>query len=241
MKRIAINGFGRIGRLTLRNLLNNPNVEVVAINDLTDTATLAQLFKFDSSQGRFKGTVSVTDEAIIINGAKILCYAIKNPSELPWAALGIDTVLECTGIFLDRPKAGLHIQAGAKRVILSAPPKENDIPTVVLGTNDEILHNTQETIISNASCTTNCLAPLVKIINDNFGIDKGFMSTIHAYTADQKIQDAPHKDWRRARTAATNIVPTSTGAAKALKAVIPEIGDKISASSLRVPVPLVRS
>ncbi len=236
MKRIAINGFGRIGRLTLRNLLNNPNVEVVAINDLTDNATLAQLFKFDSSQGKFQGTVSATDEAIVINGKKILCYAIKNPNELPWAALNIDTVLECTGIFLDKPKAGLHLQAGAKRVILSAPPKENDIPTVVLGTNEHILENTSEQIISNASCTTNCLAPLVKIINDNFGIEKGFMSTIHAYTSDQRIQDAPHKDWRRARTAANNIIPTSTGAAKALKTVIPEIGNKISASSLRVPV-----
>lgn len=235
-KRIAINGFGRIGRLTLRNLLNNPAVEVVAINDLTDTKTLAQLFKFDSSQGKFAGTVSAEADKIIINGKAIQTYAIKDPAGLPWASLEVDTVLECTGLFLSREKANLHLQAGAKRVILSAPPKDKDIPTVVLGINEQILEGSNERIISNASCTTNCLAPLVKIILDNWGISKGFMSTIHAYTADQRLQDAPHSDWRRARTAATNIVPTSTGAAKALSSVIPAIGNKISASSMRVPV-----
>lgn len=235
-KRIAINGFGRIGRLTLRNLLNNPAVEVVAINDLTDTKTLAQLFKFDSSQGKFAGTVTAEADKIIINGKAIQTYAIKDPAGLPWASLEVDTVLECTGLFLSREKANLHLQAGAKRVILSAPPKDKDIPTVVLGINEQILEGSNERIISNASCTTNCLAPLVKIILDNWGISKGFMSTIHAYTADQRLQDAPHSDWRRARTAATNIVPTSTGAAKALSSVIPAIGNKISASSMRVPV-----
>lgn len=235
-KRIAINGFGRIGRLTLRNLLLDSSVEVVAINDLTDTATLAQLFKFDSSQGKFDGTVVADGDKIIINGKAIQTTAIKDPSQLPWASLKVDTVLECTGIFLTREKANLHIAAGAKKVILSAPPKDADIPTIVRGINDNLLANSSENIISNASCTTNCLAPVVKIINDNWGIEKGFMSTIHAYTSDQRIQDAPHSDWRRARTAAVNIIPTSTGAAKALKTVIPEIGNKISASSLRVPV-----
>lgn len=235
-KRIAINGFGRIGRLTLRNLVNNPAVEVVAINDLTDARTLAQLFKFDSSQGKFNGTVSVEGDKIVINGKAIQTYAQKDPAQLPWKDLQIDVVLECTGIFLSREKANSHIVAGAKKVILSAPPKDKDIPTIVRGINEHILEGSNEVIISNASCTTNCLAPLVKIINDNWGIEKGFMSTIHAYTSDQRIQDAPHSDWRRARTAAVNIIPTSTGAAKALSAVIPEIGNRISASSLRVPV-----
>lgn len=235
MKRIAINGFGRIGRLTLRNLLKRTDVQVVAINDLTDAPTLAQLFKFDSSQGKFAGEVRAEGESIVIDGKAIPCYAQKDPAQLPWAALGVDVVLECTGIFLDRAKAGLHLQAGAKRVLLSAPPKDNDIPTLVLGVNEQTL-NPNETIISNASCTTNCLAPVAQIILDNWGIEKGFMSTIHAYTADQKLQDAPHKDWRRARTAAVNIVPTSTGAAKALKYVIPALAGKIAASSLRVPV-----
>lgn len=235
-KRIAINGFGRIGRITLRNLLQNPNVEVVAINDLTDAATLAQLFKFDSSQGKYNGTVVAEGSNLVIDGKAIPTFAVKDPAQLPWADLKVDTVLECTGLFLTREKAGAHITAGAKRVILSAPPKNDDIPTIVLGINDHILEGSSETIISNASCTTNCLAPVVKIINDNWGIEKGFMSTIHAYTSDQRIQDAPHSDLRRARTAATNIIPTSTGAAKALKNVIPEVGTKIAASSLRVPV-----
>lgn len=234
-KRIAINGFGRIGRITLRNLLRRTDVEVVAINDLTDAATLAHLFKFDSSQGKFNGEVHTDGDKIVINGKAIQTYAQKDPAQLPWGTLGVDVVLECTGIFLDRAKASLHVQAGAKKVILSAPPKDNDIPTIVLGINEHTL-DPNETILSNASCTTNCLAPVVKIILDNWGIQKGFMSTIHAYTSDQKIQDAPHKDWRRARTAALNIVPTSTGAAKALKYVIPEVAGKISASSLRVPV-----
>lgn len=235
-KRIAINGFGRIGRLTLRNLLQRNDVEVVAINDLTDAATLAHLFKFDSSQGKYKGNVEAQGDKIVIDGKAIQTYAQKDPAQLPWGTLGVDVVLECTGIFLSRDKANLHIQAGAKKVILSAPPKEDDIPTIVRGINDQTMIPAGETIISNASCTTNCLAPVTKIIHDNWGIEKGFMSTIHAYTADQKLQDAPHKDLRRARTAAVNIVPTSTGAAKALKNVIPALAGKISASSMRVPV-----
>lgn len=233
--KIAINGFGRIGRLTLRNLLNNPNIEVVAINDLTDTKTLAQLFQYDSAHRQFPGTVEVSNLGLIINGVLIKTYAIKNPTELPWAELGVDTVLECTGIFRDKEKASMHIQAGAKRVILSAPSKGPGVLTIVRGINDQDI-NATETVISNASCTTNCLAPLVKVILDNWGIERAFMSTVHAYTGDQNLQDGPHKDLRRARAAAVNIVPTTTGAANALALVIPEIAGKINASSLRVPV-----
>jgi glyceraldehyde 3-phosphate dehydrogenase len=233
--KIAINGFGRIGRLTLRNLLNNPNVEVVAINDLTDIPTLAHLFQYDSSHQAYQGTVQVDKLGLIINGALIKSFAIKDPSELPWGELGIDVVLECTGRFRDKEKASLHLQAGAKRVIMSAPAKGEGVPTIVRGINDDII-SSEDTILSNASCTTNCLAPLVKVILDNWGFERAFMSTIHAYTADQNLQDAPHKDLRRARAAAVNIVPTSTGAANALALVIPEVKGKISASSLRVPV-----
>jgi glyceraldehyde 3-phosphate dehydrogenase len=233
-KKIAINGFGRIGRLVLRQLLNNPDAEVVAINDLTDVATLAHLFKYDSAQRAFEGTVSVEESGLIINGKSIKNFAVKNPAELPWASLGVDTVLECTGIFRDVEKASLHIQAGAKRVIISAPGK-GDVCTVVRGINDQLLH-TSETIFSNASCTTNCLAPLIRVVLDNWGIEQAFMGTVHAYTADQNLQDAPHKDLRRARSAAMNIVPTSTGAGDALSIIFPEMKGKISASSMRVPV-----
>jgi glyceraldehyde 3-phosphate dehydrogenase len=232
-KKIAINGFGRIGRLVLRQLLNDPNAEVVAINDLTVVPTLAHLFKYDSSQGTFDGTVSYDDQGLIINNKHIKTFASKNPAELPWADLGIDTVLECTGVFRDREKAGLHIQAGAKRVIVSAPGK--GATTVVRGINDELLHS-DEQIFSNASCTTNCLAPLVKVISDNWGIEQAYIGTVHAYTADQNLQDAPHKDLRRARAAAMNIVPTSTGAGDAIALIFPELKGKINASSLRVPV-----
>lgn len=233
-KRIAINGFGRIGRLVLRQLLNNPDVEVVAINDLTDVATLAHLFKYDSAQRTFEGTVSVEESGLLINGKSIKNFAVKNPAELPWASLGIDTVLECTGIFRDVEKASLHIAAGAKRVIISAPGK-GEVCTVVRGINDHLLQSS-ETIFSNASCTTNCLAPLIKVVLDNWGIEQVFMSTVHAYTADQNLQDAPHKDLRRARSAAMNIVPTSTGAGDALAIIFPELKGKMSASSMRVPV-----
>jgi glyceraldehyde 3-phosphate dehydrogenase len=234
-KRIAINGFGRIGRLTFRDLVKNDNVEVVAINDLTDNHTLAHLLKYDTMHGRFEGTVTADEEYLYVNGQKIVCCAIKNPAELPWKDLGVDVVLECTGIFLDREKAGLHLQAGAKRVVLSAPPKTDDVPTFVIGANHEQIKDT-DLILSNASCTTNCLVPMVMTLDKAFGVEQLFMNTIHAYTADQNLQDAPHRDLRRARAAAQNIVPTSTGAAKAVVLVAPHLKGKIAAHSLRVPV-----
>ncbi len=233
-KRIAINGFGRIGRLTFRNLLKNPNVEVVAINDLTDNETLAHLLKYDTMHGRFEGSVSADGDSITVNGTKIAALAVKNPAELPWAAMKVDVVLECTGIFLDKEKAGWHIQAGAKRVILSAPPKD-DVPTIVIGANEKDLKST-DLIVSNASCTTNCLVPMIMTLDKAFGVEQLFMNTIHAYTADQNLQDGPHRDLRRARAAAQNIVPTTTGAAKAVILVAPHLKGKIEAHSLRVPV-----
>lgn len=234
-KKIAINGFGRIGRLTFRNLLNDPDVEVVAINDLTDNATLAHLLKYDSVHGRFNGTVTSDDNNIIVNGKAIHALAEREPAKLPWGELGVDIVLECTGRFTDKEKAGLHLQAGAKKVVISAPAT-GDMPTIVLGVNDEEI-KPEETIYSNASCTTNCLAPMAKILDDSFGIEKGFMTTIHAYTADQNLQDAPHKDLRRARAAALSIVPTSSGAAKALGLVLPNLAGKLNGSAMRVPTP----
>ncbi len=234
-KRVAINGFGRIGRLTFRNLLKKNDIEVVAINDLTDNQTLAHLLKYDTMHGRFEGAVSADDEYLHINGQKILGSAIKNPAECPWKDLGVDVVLECTGIFLSREKAELHLQAGAKRVILSAPPKSDDIPTFVIGANHQDIKPT-DTIISNASCTTNCLVPMIMTLDRAFGVEQLFMNTIHAYTADQNLQDAPHRDLRRARAAAQNIVPTSTGAAKAVALVAPHLKGKIAAHSMRVPV-----
>jgi len=234
-KRIAINGFGRIGRLTFRNLINNHDVEVVAINDLTDNHTLAHLLKYDTMHGQFDGAVVADDEFLYINGQKILGSSIKNPAECPWKELNVDVVLECTGIFLDREKAGLHLQAGAKRVILSAPPKADDIPTFVIGANHQNIKDT-DTILSNASCTTNCLVPMIMTLDQAFGVEQMFMNTIHAYTADQNLQDAPHRDLRRARAAAQNIVPTTTGAAKAVTLVAPHLKGKIAAHSMRVPV-----
>lgn len=234
-KRIAINGFGRIGRLTFRNLIKNPDVEIVAINDLTDNHTLAHLLKYDTMHGRFDGTIESTDNSITVNGQKIAGLAVKNPAELPWAAMGVDVVLECTGIFLDREKAGLHLQAGAKRVVLSAPPKGDDVPTFVIGANEKDIKDT-DTILSNASCTTNCLVPMIMTLDKAFGVEQFFMNTIHAYTSDQNLQDGPHRDLRRARAAAMNIVPTSTGAAKAVTMVAPHLKGKIAAHSMRVPV-----
>jgi glyceraldehyde 3-phosphate dehydrogenase len=234
-KRIAINGFGRIGRLTFRNLLKKSDVEVVAINDLTDNYTLAHLLKYDTMQGKFEGTVSSDENSITVNGVRIAGLAVKNPAELPWKEMGVDVVLECTGIFLDREKAGLHIQAGARRVVLSAPPKADDVPTFVIGANHEQIKDT-DAIISNASCTTNCLVPMIMVIDQAFGVENFFMNTIHAYTADQNLQDGPHRDLRRARAAAMNIVPTGTGAAKAVTMVAPHLKGKIAAHSLRVPV-----
>ncbi|MCB0662394.1 MAG: type I glyceraldehyde-3-phosphate dehydrogenase [Saprospiraceae bacterium] len=236
-KKVAINGFGRIGRLTFRNLLKNKDVEVVAINDLTDNHTLAHLLKYDTMHGRFEGTVESNDEYIIVNGKKIKALAERDPSKLPWGEMGVDVVLECTGIFLTREKAGMHLQAGAKRVLLSAPAKGSDIPTVVIGANEKSITD-EDTIISNASCTTNCLVPQVMVLDKNFGIEQFFMTTIHAYTADQNIQDGPHAkgDLRRARAAAENIVPTSTGAAAAILLVAPHLKGKIVAQAMRVPV-----
>ncbi|MCC6413682.1 MAG: type I glyceraldehyde-3-phosphate dehydrogenase [Saprospiraceae bacterium] len=234
-KRIAINGFGRIGRLTFRNLMKNSDVEVVAINDLTDNTTLAHLLKYDTMHGRFEGTISADETHITVNGQKIAALAVRNPAELPWAEMKVDVVLECTGIFLDREKAGLHLQAGAKRVVLSAPPKADDVPTFVIGANEDQIKDT-DTILSNASCTTNCLVPMIMTLDKAFGVEQFFMNTIHAYTSDQNLQDGPHKDLRRARAAAMNIVPTSTGAAKAVVLVAPHLKGKIAAHSMRVPV-----
>ncbi|MCR9252319.1 MAG: type I glyceraldehyde-3-phosphate dehydrogenase [bacterium] len=232
---VAINGFGRIGRLSFRQLLTKENVEVVAINDLTDTKTLAHLLKYDSNHGQFPGTVDSDDEHIIVNGTPIKVYAERDPENLPWGDLGIDCVLESTGLFVDEAGSGKHLKAGAKKVVISAPAKGN-IPTVVLGVNEDTLTG-DEKVVSNASCTTNCLAPMAKVLDDAFGIEKGYISTVHAYTADQRIQDAPHKDLRRARAAAVSIVPTSTGAAKAVGLVLPHLAGKLDGIALRVPTP----
>lgn len=231
--KVAINGFGRIGRLTFRNLLTKDNIEVVAINDLTDTKTLAHLLKYDSAHGIFPHEVTYDNESLTVNGKKIKVLAQKDPSALPWGEHGIDVVLESTGRFVDQEGAGMHLKAGAKKVVISAPAKGN-IPTVVLGVNDETLTG-KETILSNASCTTNCLAPMAKVLHQKFGIQKGFITTIHAYTADQNLQDGPHKDLRRARAAAVNIVPTTTGAAKAVGLVLPELKGKLDGNAIRVP------
>ncbi len=235
MTKVAINGFGRIGRLTFKKLLSNSAVEVVAINDLTDTNTLAHLLKYDSVHGKFPGTVEASTDGIIVNGKEIKIYAEREPAKLPWGELGIDVVLESTGRFVDPEGAGGHLTAGAKKVVISAPAK-GDITTVVLGVNDSILTG-DEKIVSNASCTTNCLAPMAKVLDDTFGIEKGYISTIHAYTADQNLQDAPHKDLRRARAAAYSIVPTSTGAAKAVGLVLPHLAGKLDGVAMRVPIP----
>ena len=234
-KKVAINGFGRIGRLAFRNLLKKDGIEVVGINDLTDNATLAHLLKYDSAQGPFDGTVEATDDALIVNGQKIAAFAQRNPADLPWGDLGVDIVLECTGIFRTKEKASLHLQAGAKDVIMSAPAKGEGVQTIVLGVNDADLDR-RKNVFSNASCTTNCLAPVAKIINDNWGLKVGSMTTTHAYTSDQRMQDAPHSDLRRARAAAFNIVPTSTGAAVAVGKVVPEVAGRLSAIAVRVPV-----
>lgn len=234
-KRIAINGFGRIGRLTFRRLYAMPGVRITAINDLADPATLAHLLKYDSAQGGFQNDVRVDGNFLLVDDERIEITAIKDPSNL-WQNAEVDTVLECTGLFTSREKASLHLRSGGpKRVIISAPAKGGDVPTIVLGINDDHI-DPAETVYSNASCTTNCLAPMVKVMIDRFGIRLGTMNTIHAYTADQNLQDAPHRDLRRARSAGINIVPTSTGAASALKQVIPAIGDRLAAVSYRVPV-----
>ena len=234
-KKIAINGFGRIGRLTLRNLLDTRDVEVVAINDLTDNATLAHLFKYDSAHGVYPKNVSGDDKYITIGKRKILGFTERDPSKLPWKKLKVDLVLECTGVFRTYEKAGMHLDAGAKRVLLSAPAKSDTIQTIVMGVNDDEI-NPANKIFSNASCTTNCLAPLIKVIDENWGLVNGTMTTTHAYTAAQRLQDAPHSDLRRARAAAVNMVPTTTGAAKATALVYPPMKGKLMALAVRVPV-----
>ena len=233
MIKVAINGFGRIGRVTFRALLKKDNVEVVAVNDLTDTKTLAHLLKYDSIHGRFDGTVEAKDDAIVVNGKTIRVLAEKDPANLPWKDLGIDVVLESTGFFTDEEGAGKHLTAGAKKVIISAPAKGN-IPTVVLGVNSDTLTG-DEKIVSNASCTTNCLAPVAKVLHENFGIQSGYITTTHAYTSDQRLHDAPHRDLRRARAGALSIIPTSTGAAKAVGLVLPELKGKLDGIAMRVP------
>ncbi len=235
MIRVAINGFGRIGRMAFRVMSQRNDIEVVAINDLTDNKTLAHLLKFDSVHGKFNGTVEYTEDALIVNGKSIAALAERNPAALPWASMNVDVVLESTGRFTDVESAGQHMTAGAKKVVISAPAT-GEMKTIVLGVNDNTLDGT-ETILSNASCTTNCLAPMVKILDDLCGIENGFMTTIHAYTSDQNLQDAPHKDLRRARAAAYSIIPTSTGAAKAVGLVMPHLNGKLNGNAMRVPIP----
>ena len=233
--KVAVNGFGRIGRLVLRAAINaKAPLEIVAVNDITDAETLAHLFKYDSVHGRFPGTVKTTDGGIVVDGKTIKVLAERDPSKLPWKELGVDIVLESTGLFRTREKAAAHLEAGAKKVIISAPGKNEDI-TIVMGVNHQAYDASKHHVISNASCTTNCLVPVVKVIVDAFGFEKGFMTTVHSYTNDQRILDLPHSDLRRARAAAQNIIPTTTGAAKATALVIPELKGKIDGVALRVP------
>ncbi len=234
--KVAINGFGRIGRVSFRVMLEKENIEVVAINDLTDSKTLAHLLKYDSVHGIINADIKHDEHALIVNGKKITVYAEKDPANLPWKELGIDVVIESTGFFLTKETAGKHITAGARKVIISAPANSNDIKTVVLGINDSILTN-DDVIISNASCTTNSAAPLIKILDDNWGLEDGYITTVHSYTGDQRLHDAPHRDLRRARAAAVSIIPTSTGAAKAITKIFPHLDGKFGGCGMRVPVP----
>ncbi len=234
--RVGINGFGRIGRQSLKAMLErHPNeLEVVAVNDLTDTKTNAHLLKYDSTYGRFPGEVEATEDTLVVNGHKIKVIAQRDPAQIPWGDLGVDIVIESTGIFTDASKAAAHIKGGAKKVIISAPAKGEDL-TVVLGVNENVYDPAKHNIISNASCTTNCLATTAKVLNDTFGIERGLMNTVHSYTNDQRILDQVHKDLRRARTAGANIIPTTSGAAIALALVIPELKGRFDGMSLRVP------
>jgi glyceraldehyde 3-phosphate dehydrogenase len=233
--KVGINGFGRIGRLVFRVLMDRKDFEVVKINDITTASTLAHLLKYDSIHGKFKGEVSATDNAIIVNGKKITISAEKDPANLKWKEIGVEGVIESTGVFTKRADIAKHLEAGAKKVVLTVPAKDEIDATIVLGVNDYML-KAEHQIVSNASCTTNCLAPIAKVLHDNFGIVRGFMTTVHAYTNDQKILDLPHKDLRRARAAAVSIIPTTTGAAKAVGKVIPDLKGKLDGFALRVPV-----
>lgn len=236
--KVGINGFGRIGRLVLHGALDDPNFDVVAINDLTDAKTLAHLLKYDTNHGTLKADVSVDGDNIVVNGKKIKVFAERDPKNIPWGELGVEYVVESTGVFRKRDQAQWHIDAGAKKVIITAPAKEEDI-TIVMGVNEDLYDPEKHHVISNASCTTNCLAPVAKVIHDAFGIKKGLMTTVHAYTNDQRILDLPHKDLRRARAAAMNIVPTTTGAAAAVGLVLPELKGKLDGFAMRVPVSTV--
>ncbi len=233
--KVGINGFGRIGRMVLRRMIEKGSFEVVAINDLTEAKSLAHLFKYDSTHGKFNGTVEVVEDGIVVNGKKIEVLSIKDPAELPWKEKGVEVVIESTGVFRHREKIAPHLEAGAKKVILTVPAKDPIDNMIVLGVNNDDLKETDE-IVSNSSCTTNCLAPMAKVLNDSFGIVKGLMTTVHGYTNDQRILDFPHKDMRRARAAAVNIIPTTTGAAKAVGKVIPELNNKLNGMAMRVPV-----
>ena len=230
--KVAINGFGRIGRLAFRQMIESNEFEIVALNDLTDAKTLGHLLKYDSTQGRFNGTVEIKESSLVVNGTEIKIYAERDPEALPWGDLGVDVVIESTGFFTTKESAGKHLKAGAKKVIISAPAK-GGVPMVVYNVNHETLGD--EDILSGASCTTNCLAPVAKVINDNWGLKRGWMTTIHAYTGDQKVLDAPHSDLRRTRSAAVNMIPTSTGAAVAIGSVIPELAGKLDGIAMRVP------
>lgn len=236
MIRVAINGFGRIGRMVAKIIQNHPNIELIAINDLGNTKTLAHLLKYDSVHGQFDGTVISTENELIINGKSVKIISEKIPENLPWAALNIDVVIESTGRFLTKETASGHLKAGAKKVILSAPPKTDDIISVVLGINEEVLQQ-NENIVSNASCTTNAAAPIIKVLHDLFHIESAYITTVHAYTSDQNLHDAPHNDLRRARAAALSIIPTTTGAAKAITSIFPDLEGKIGGCGVRVPVP----
>ena len=236
--KIGINGFGRIGRLVFRASMDNPDVEVAAINDLTDTATIAHLLRYDSVHGKLDAAVSSEAHGITVNGKKITVTSEKDPADIDWGKSGVDIVAECTGLFRDRESASKHLKSGAKKVIISAPAKDPDI-TVVLGVNQEKYDPSSHDIVSNASCTTNCLAPVAKVVNEKFGIECGMMTTIHSYTGDQRILDFPHKDLRRSRAAGVSMIPTTTGAAKAVGLVLPELAGRLNGLSVRVPTPNV--
>ena len=234
--RIAINGFGRIGRVFLRSVLKHPSIEVVAINDLSSSETMSHLFKYDSVHRTFEGKVSYTSDSIVVDDKPIYYSSISEPEKLPWKDLKVDIVLECTGNFKTKKLASKHLKAGANKVIISAPPSESDIKTIVIGVNDDIIDGTEQ-ILSNASCTTNSAAPMIQLINNHFGIESAYITTIHSYTTDQRLHDSPHNDLRRARAGATSIVPTTTGAAKAITKIFPDLADKMGGCGIRVPVP----